>query len=109
MHSIAKLIQLRSDLKISVVWFICQIVVGNIVNVITLFKFLKRVKANSNICHIPVILLSAKSSLSDQIQGLEYIPDEVIIKMSHLGSGRFYLVCYIRYFFSLYFRGVIII
>ena len=39
MHSIAKLAQLRSDLKISVVWFICQIVVGNIVNVITLFKF----------------------------------------------------------------------
>lgn len=42
MHSIAKLIQLRSDLKISVVWFICQIVVGNIVNVITLFKFLDK-------------------------------------------------------------------
>ena len=36
MHSIAKLIQLRSDLKISVVWFICQIVVGNILNVLTL-------------------------------------------------------------------------
>lgn len=42
MHSIAKLIQLRSDLKISVVWFICQIVVGNIVNVIALFKFLDK-------------------------------------------------------------------
>lgn len=42
MHSIAKLIRLRSDLKISVVWFICQIVVGNIVNVITLFKFLDK-------------------------------------------------------------------
>ena len=42
MHSIAKLIQLRSDLKISVVWFICQTVVGNIVNVITLFKFLDK-------------------------------------------------------------------
>ena len=40
MHSIAKLIHLRSDLKISVVWFICQIVVGNIVNVMTPFKFL---------------------------------------------------------------------
>ena len=40
MHSIAKLVQPRSDLKISVVWFICQIVVGNIVDVITLFKFI---------------------------------------------------------------------
>ena len=39
-------------------------------------KEIKRVKANSNICHIPVILLSAKSSLSDQIQGLEYGADE---------------------------------
>lgn len=43
-------------------------------------EFLKRVKANSNICHIPVILLSAKSSLSDQIQGLEYGADEYITK-----------------------------
>ena len=42
MHSIAKLIRLRSDLKISVVWFICQTAVGNIVNVITLFKFLDK-------------------------------------------------------------------
>lgn len=40
MHSIAKLVQPRSDLKISVVWIICQIVVGKIVDVITLFKFL---------------------------------------------------------------------
>ena len=32
----------RSELKISVVWFICQIVVGNIVNVITLFKLLDK-------------------------------------------------------------------
>ena len=32
----------RSELKISVVRFICQIVVRNIVNVITLFKFLDK-------------------------------------------------------------------
>ena len=32
----------RSELKISVVRFICQIVVGNIVNVITLFKLLDK-------------------------------------------------------------------
>ena len=42
MHSLLNLIQLRSDLKISVVRFICQIVVGNIVNVITPFKFLDK-------------------------------------------------------------------
>lgn len=42
MHSVAKLIQLRSDLKISVVWFICQIIMWNIVNVIALFKLLDK-------------------------------------------------------------------
>ena len=45
-------------------------------------EFLKRVKANSNICHIPVILLSAKSSLSDQIQGLEYGADDILPNLS---------------------------
>lgn len=43
-------------------------------------EYLKRVKENSNICHIPIILLSAKSSLNDQIQGLEYGADEYITK-----------------------------
>lgn len=43
-------------------------------------EYLKRVKENSNVCHIPIILLSAKSSLSDQIQGLEYGADEYITK-----------------------------
>ena len=43
-------------------------------------EYLKRVKENSNVCHIPVILLSAKSSLNDQIQGLEYGADEYITK-----------------------------
>lgn len=43
-------------------------------------EYLKQVKENSNICHIPVILLSAKSSLNDQIQGLEYGADEYITK-----------------------------
>ena len=42
MNSIAKLIQLRSDLKISVVRFICQIIMWNIIDVITLFKFLDK-------------------------------------------------------------------
>ena len=43
-------------------------------------EYLKRVKGNSDICHIPIILLSAKSSLNDQIQGLEYGADEYITK-----------------------------
>lgn len=43
-------------------------------------EYLKRVKENSDICHIPIILLSAKSSLNDQIQGLEYGADEYITK-----------------------------
>lgn len=43
-------------------------------------EYLKRVKENSDICHIPVVLLSAKSSLNDQIQGLEYGADEYITK-----------------------------
>lgn len=40
MHSLLNLIQLRSDLKISVVRFICRIIMWNIIDVITLFKFL---------------------------------------------------------------------
>lgn len=43
-------------------------------------EYLKIVKANNNICHIPIILLSAKSSLNDQIQGLEYGADEYVTK-----------------------------
>lgn len=43
-------------------------------------EYLKQVKGNSDICHIPIILLSAKSSLNDQIQGLEYGADEYITK-----------------------------
>lgn len=43
-------------------------------------EYLKSVKANRDICHIPIILLSAKSSLADQIQGLEYGADEYITK-----------------------------
>lgn len=43
-------------------------------------EYLKKVKTNVNICHIPIILLSAKSSLIDQIQGLEYGADAYITK-----------------------------
>lgn len=34
------------------------------------YKFCRMVKDNSSICHIPVILLTAKSALEEQIQGL---------------------------------------
>lgn len=40
----------------------------------------KAIKENKEICHIPIILLSAKSSLDDRIKGLEYGIDDYIIK-----------------------------
>jgi AraC-like DNA-binding protein len=43
-------------------------------------EYLKAVKGNKDICHIPVILLSAKSALSDRIDGLEYGADDYITK-----------------------------
>lgn len=43
-------------------------------------EYLKQVKVNADICHIPVILLSTKSSLDDQIQGLQYGADDYITK-----------------------------
>lgn len=38
------------------------------------------IKANSNICHIPIIVLSAKASLDDRIAGLEHGIDDYITK-----------------------------
>lgn len=40
----------------------------------------KAVKENRDICHIPIILLSAKSSLDDRISGLEQGIDDYITK-----------------------------
>ena len=40
----------------------------------------KKIKANRDICHIPIILLSAKSSLDDRIAGLEQGIDDYITK-----------------------------
>ena len=40
----------------------------------------KNIKENRNICHIPIILLSAKSSLDDRIAGLEQGIDDYITK-----------------------------
>ncbi len=43
-------------------------------------EYLKLVKENNQTCHIPIILLSAKSSLEEQIQGLRYGADDYITK-----------------------------
>ena len=43
-------------------------------------ELLEAVKKNHNISHIPFILLSAKASLDDRIQGLEYGADDYITK-----------------------------
>ena len=40
----------------------------------------KAIKENRDICHIPIILLSAKSSLDDRIKGLEQGVDDYITK-----------------------------
>ena len=40
----------------------------------------KAIKENRDICHIPIILLSAKSSLDDRITGLEQGIDDYITK-----------------------------
>ena len=40
----------------------------------------KAIKENRDICHIPIILLSAKSSLDDRISGLEQGVDDYITK-----------------------------
>ena len=43
-------------------------------------EMVKAIKENKNICHIPIILLSAKSSLDDRIKGLEQGIDDYITK-----------------------------
>ena len=43
-------------------------------------EMIGKVKENKDICHIPVILLSAKSSLDDRIHALEYGIDDYITK-----------------------------
>ena len=40
----------------------------------------KAIKAHRDVCHIPIILLSAKSSLDDRISGLEQGIDDYITK-----------------------------
>lgn len=43
-------------------------------------ELLNAVKTNHEICHIPVIILSAKASLDDRVKGLEYGADGYITK-----------------------------
>lgn len=40
----------------------------------------KAIKEDTRICHLPIVLLSAKSSLDDRIKGLEYGIDDYITK-----------------------------
>lgn len=43
-------------------------------------ELLNAIKTNHDVCHIPVIILSAKASLDDRIKGLEYGADGYITK-----------------------------
>lgn len=43
-------------------------------------EMIRQIKENNNICHIPIIVLSAKASLDDRIAGLEQGVDDYITK-----------------------------
>lgn len=43
-------------------------------------EMIRQIKQNRDICHIPIIILSAKSSLDDRIEGLEHGIDDYITK-----------------------------
>ena len=43
-------------------------------------EMIRQIKENNNICHIPIIVLSAKASLDDRIAGLEQGIDDYITK-----------------------------
>lgn len=43
-------------------------------------SMIKLIKEDQDTCHIPIIVLSAKSSLDDQLHGLDYGIDDYIIK-----------------------------
>ena len=43
-------------------------------------EMVKNIKEDANACHIPIVLLSAKSSLDDRIEGLEHGVDDYISK-----------------------------
>lgn len=43
-------------------------------------EMVRRVKADRRVCHIPIVVLSAKSSLDDRIEGLEHGIDDYLPK-----------------------------
>jgi len=43
-------------------------------------KFCKTIKQNIKTCHIPIILLTAKSSIEDEIEGLDIGADDYMVK-----------------------------
>jgi len=43
-------------------------------------EMIRKIKDNKNICHIPIIVLSAKASIEDKLQGLEAGIDDYITK-----------------------------
>lgn len=43
-------------------------------------EMIRQIKENTNICHIPIIVLSSKASLDDRIAGLEHGIDDYITK-----------------------------
>ena len=55
---------------------VCDIMMPEIDGV----EYLNLVKKNHDISHIPVILLTAKSSIDDQVKGMEYGADDYITK-----------------------------
>lgn len=50
--------------------------------------FCKKLKQNPNICHIPVVLLTAKSKFEDKMEGLETGADAYIVKPFHTEQLR---------------------
>lgn len=61
--------------------FVPDLIISDIMmSVMDGLDMVKSIKENRNICHIPIILLSAKSSLDDRISGLEQGIDDYITK-----------------------------
>lgn len=63
----------------------CEVVPDIIVSDVVMpvmngLDMVKQIKENRNICHIPIILLSAKDTLDDRIRGLENGIDDYIAK-----------------------------
>jgi len=51
-------------------------------------EYLKTLRSDPHLCHIPVLLLSAKNSVQSQIEGLEYGADDYLTKPFSTGYLR---------------------